>query len=324
MSFRGVVYTASQIDNYLKRIGLPSIPLPSPENVASDYGLQYLQRLQKYQMQACPFENLNLHYTKHVVKSLEANDLFEKFVTRRWGGTCTENNTFFGNVLRSMAFQVRPVGARVSFAIDGRGKGGYHGWNHCVNLVTFNGQKYLVDVGMGATAPSQPLLLKDNHTAPGIGLTTSRLRYDTIPEYTDPTCKLWIYEQNNDGRSDFVPTYCFAELEFLPTDYEVMKMGTTFDRKSWFTYRVVCVRTILEKVEGGEESVGVVVLVNDSLKRRVKGKTEQLAKLENEEARVEALRKWFGIELLEEEKLGIKNMVTDLGDGEVPKYGPTS
>jgi arylamine N-acetyltransferase len=79
-------------------------------------------------MQACPFENLNLHYVKHVVKSLEAGDLYEKFVVKRWGGTCTENNTFFGNVLRSLGFKIRPVGARVSLAIDGGRKSGYHGW----------------------------------------------------------------------------------------------------------------------------------------------------------------------------------------------------
>jgi len=35
----------------------------------------------------------------------------------------------------------------------------------------------------------------------------------------------------------------------------------------------------------------------------------------NEKERVEALNEWFGIEMLEEEKMGIRGMVTDLGDG---------
>lgn len=265
-------------------------------------------------MQASPFENLNMHYTKDMVKSLEAEDLYKKFVDRRWGGTCTENNTFFGNMLRTMGFQIRPVGARVNLAIHG-GEARYNGWNHCVNLVTFNNRKYLVDVGMGATGSTQPLILSHMHTASGIGLTTSRLRFDAIPEYTDPTCKLWIYEQNNDGKSDFVPTYCFTELEFLPQDYEIMKLSS-FSRTSWFTYRVVCVQTILEETSDGQEDVvGVLILSDRTLKRRIRGKSEQVAVFTNEKERLDALKEWFGIELLEEERLGIRGMVTDLGDG---------
>jgi arylamine N-acetyltransferase len=107
MTFRGVVYSEAQIEAYLSRINLSScLTKPRPENVTLQYGLEYLKRLQKYQMAACPFENLNLHYAQVVIKSLAPKDLYEKFVTRRWGGTCTENNTFFGIVLRSLGYKV--------------------------------------------------------------------------------------------------------------------------------------------------------------------------------------------------------------------------
>ena len=57
MTFHGVVYTEDQLEAYLSRIGFPSeIARPTLENVTSQYGLDYLKRLQKYQMQACPFE----------------------------------------------------------------------------------------------------------------------------------------------------------------------------------------------------------------------------------------------------------------------------
>jgi arylamine N-acetyltransferase len=129
MSFRDIKYTATQLDAYLVRIKFPNIPRPTPESINSAEGLSYLRRLQKYQQQACPFENLNLHYAKHVVKSIEARDLYEKFVTKQWGGTCTENNTFFGIILRSFGFKVRPIGSRVSEAVnDGSPGGGYCGW----------------------------------------------------------------------------------------------------------------------------------------------------------------------------------------------------
>jgi hypothetical protein len=130
---------------------------------------------------------------------------------------------------------------------------------------------------------------------------------------------LWIYEQNNDGKSEFVPTYCFTELEFLPFDYEIMKNGTTFNRKSWFTWRIVCVRTVLD--EANEEVVGTIILVNNTLKRRIKGKTQHLAMFSCEADRLEALKEWFGIEMTEDERLGIKGMVTDLGDSSTTKAG---
>jgi arylamine N-acetyltransferase len=183
--------------------------------------------------------------------------------------------------------------------------------NHCVNLVTFDGQKYLVDVAMGPTTPAPPMLLSDNIAMPGIGASTCRLRWDTIPDYLDPESKLWIYEQNNDGKSDFVPTYCFSELEFLPNDYEVMKAGTTFNRKSWFTWRLVCVRTVLDE---DENVVGLFILTNDSLKKRIMGKTEHIATFSCEAERIAALSGYFGIELNDDEKDGIKGMVTALPD----------
>ncbi|KAF2429999.1 putative N-acetyltransferase family protein [Tothia fuscella] len=311
MSFNGVVYNESQIDFYLKRIKFPDIPLPTPDNVTTGYGLEYLRRLQKYQQQACPFENLNLHYARDVIKTLAPEDLYQKFVIRKWGGTCTENNTFFGNVLRSLGYKVRPCGARVHQGHAGNGDGGYVGWNHCINLVTIDGQKYLVDVGMGPTSPSQPLLLQENNIQTGIGASKCRLRWDTIPQYTDPDSKLWIYEQDNDGKSDFLPTYCSPELEFLPQDYEIIKMGTTFNRRSFFTWKIICVRTTLNEQEDVE---GVLILVDKSLKRRIMGKTEVLATFENESQRVNALKGWFGIEMTEDEKVGIRGMVTYLGE----------
>jgi hypothetical protein len=57
MSFHGVVYSEAQLEQYLSRIGFPAgIDRPTSDNVATKYGLEYLKRLQKYQMQACPFE----------------------------------------------------------------------------------------------------------------------------------------------------------------------------------------------------------------------------------------------------------------------------
>lgn len=128
MSFKHSTYTSPQISDYLSRINFPSIALPTSRNVTSDYGLEYLKRLQKYHMQAVPFENLNMHYANPVIKSLDPQDLYDKIVVRKWGGTCTENNNFFGRMLRSMGFDIRAVGSRIENRTQGFAEPGYAGW----------------------------------------------------------------------------------------------------------------------------------------------------------------------------------------------------
>jgi len=56
MTIRGVVYTSTQIDAYLARIGFPPLTKHTVENVGSKQGLDYLRQLQKCHMQAVPFE----------------------------------------------------------------------------------------------------------------------------------------------------------------------------------------------------------------------------------------------------------------------------
>ena len=56
-SARGIVYSDVQIDAYLSRIKFSAgMARPGSDDVTSEYGLEYLRRLQKYHMQACPFE----------------------------------------------------------------------------------------------------------------------------------------------------------------------------------------------------------------------------------------------------------------------------
>lgn len=62
----------------------------------------------------------------------------------------------------------------------------------------------------------------------------------------------------------------------------------------------------------GEDVVGTVVLGGNEVKRKIQGKTEHLGTLGTEGERVEALQKWFDIELSEEERAGIKGMTTQL------------
>ena len=156
-----------------------------------------------------------------------------------------------------------------------------------VNIVTLaNGKRYMVDVGFGGNGPTQPLPLDSEHLyVKNVAPAEVRLVYDNIPENTNRSQKLWIYQHRIDAQSPWLPMYCFTELEFLPQDYETMNFQTSQSRTSWFTYKIVVVKMILE--EG--EIVATLMLVGGDLRRRIKGEIEDLKACKTEEDRVQAL-----------------------------------
>lgn len=307
-------YASDQISKYFKHISLPKdsqdllhtpAKLHHPNNA-----LKFLTQLQRHQIATVPFENLQLHYSRDHTISLDPVDLFNKVVDRGHGGYCMENNCFFGTVLRSLGFNVFSAGARVNTAASGTGEDGWEGWSHMVNIVTLSsGPKYMLDVGFGGNGPIQPLLLDPSaahtqHIAPA----EARLLHKNIPHNTDPDQKLWQYQHRIDPQSEWQTMYCFTEIEFLPEDYEIMNFWTSQSRKSWFTYRFIAVKMILE----GEEVVGTLIFDGSDVKRRVKGKTEQSRTCKTEEERVQALEDVFGLRMTDEERRGIGGMVTEL------------
>jgi len=121
-------YSREQLDKYFQRIALPQQHLVSPilkdPSLATigEHGLPFLSALTRYHTSNIPFENLELHYSAHKTISLDMTDLYIKFVQRGLkygrGGRCMENNGFFGTVLRSLGFDVRNAGGRVSRAMS--------------------------------------------------------------------------------------------------------------------------------------------------------------------------------------------------------------
>ncbi|KAK9360816.1 arylamine N-acetyltransferase 1 [Lipomyces starkeyi] len=307
------IYSVAQLNQYYDRISLPSSHRDSTERD----GLPFLMVLSKYQMAAIPFENLELHYSPNHNISLDPQHLFHKMVGRgtHRGGYCMENNCLFGTVLRSLGFNVYSVGARVNEAVQpiaatpGWSGPKYDGWNHMLNIVTVDSQQYLVDVGFGASgSPIHPLPLIDGSVSVNIGPQKNRLLRQCIPQHNDRTQRLWCFEHSNDGGLIWTPTYAFTDIEFLPEDFAVMNYWTSTHPTSWFTKTIVVVKTLL--ADG--EVVGHVTLLQNEVKRRIRGRAEVLDTLSSEEERVSALSQWFGITLSEEEINGIRGMISEL------------
>lgn len=121
-------YSEHQISAYLTYISFPTAKHPrvAISETRTAAGLEYLKLLQAYQLAAVPFENLSLHYSPERTISIDKDDLFEKIIGLKKtesgsgrGGYCMENNLFFGTVLKTLGYEVVPIGARV-YAAAGR------------------------------------------------------------------------------------------------------------------------------------------------------------------------------------------------------------
>jgi N-acetyltransferase len=123
--FGHALYSWAQVEQFFDRISLPQKYRDHPalerrEATRSKEGGEFLALLHRYTLAAVPFESLELHYSPHRTISLDPQHLFHKIVERGFGrgGYCMETNTLFLIILRTIGYDVYPVGARVSDASE--------------------------------------------------------------------------------------------------------------------------------------------------------------------------------------------------------------
>jgi arylamine N-acetyltransferase len=114
------VFSRDQVQAYFDRLRLPERHRKfSVDGLSGDELLKHLEVLQKYHLQAIPFENLSLHYAQQPGVTLNINALFKKIVlTPGRGGYCMENNCMLGTLLRSVGYTLYSAGGRVRVAGD--------------------------------------------------------------------------------------------------------------------------------------------------------------------------------------------------------------
>jgi len=107
-------YTSEQVDLYLKHINLASLAGNWHVRQMDDLkAFSQLALIQSHHLSRVPFDSVALHYSPTRLLSLHPEDLFQKVVMNSRGGYCMEVNALFGNVLRSMGYDVISVGGRV-------------------------------------------------------------------------------------------------------------------------------------------------------------------------------------------------------------------
>jgi arylamine N-acetyltransferase len=313
-------YNKAELLDYFSRIELSQKyfdSVLSDESLArtKDHGLPLLEALCRHHTCHVPFENLILHYSASKKVTLELSELYTWFVNKRRGGRCMENNSFFATVLRSLGYQVRNCGGRVSRAMSPYPEvrqnqaTTYDGLNHMLNLVRFDDAGwYVVDVGMGAMGPNLPYPLRDNYEIETIAPRKIRIQQRAIAESyaTGPDApKMWCYDVCYDptrGQDNkWIPTYCFTETEFLPQDYEVMSWFTSTNSNSFFTRNVTATKMIMEQ----EKIVGSVTLFKETIRESVGAERKVIRECTTEDERIDSLREIYGIKLSNEEREGI-------------------
>ncbi|KAF4979189.1 hypothetical protein FZEAL_4562 [Fusarium zealandicum] len=297
------MYSNAQIKQYLEHISFPYADHPADP-------LELLTELQKRQLERVPFENLSLHYSPKRELSLDPDDLFHKIVSCGKGGYCLENNNFFGQVLRALGFDCIYASARVKQPPLDDQTSGWLGWSHLVNLVSINGQRHLVDVGHGSRGPTRPVPLAPDIIVDDIMGRKLRLEYKTLPQHHDPSQRMWVYSFRENDESPWLESYCFTEIESLATDFDMMNYFTMKSPESLFTQNVIAQRFLMD--EGKSQLVGSVSLFRDRIKidSSTTGFSEEIIKSESE--RVDAIERWFRIQLDATEKDAIIGSVSEI------------
>ncbi|RYP02172.1 hypothetical protein DL764_005923 [Monosporascus ibericus] len=261
-----------------------------------------------------PYDNLSLHYNPTHSISIDPQHLFQKMVAnkRGRGGYSMEIAILYNHMLVGLGFDAYTVGVRTRPRIQGVPEGDFPGWVH---IVTFpDGSKYHVDVGFGGDGATLPLPLIEELAHRNLGTQEIRLVRDWMPTQRKRTeeAKLWIYQYRNSPESAWNSFYAFAELEFTQADFEVINWWTSHNPGFYQALTMLLIKFLRREGENGQQEIcGKLVLVNGLVKENLSARTRLVQECKTEE-RIEALDKYFGIRLTEEERLGIRGWATGL------------
>jgi len=248
------------VDAYLRRIEYHGPRQPSTLT---------LRNLHRQHLFTVPFENLDIPLGTPI--DLDLGLIYEKIVTRRRGGFCYELNGLFGELLRTMDFQVQMLSARV------RREDGDFGpeFDHMLLKVELE-EPWLVDVGFGDSFVD-PIVLH----AGGENQINGR-HYVVLPLGDE-----WqLLREDEKGQT---PLYVFRDVPYELSDYRTMCSFHQSSQESHFTRSWICSRATPE---------GRITLANMRLIVSREGSREEVQLSTPGDVR-RCLREYLGVELEE-------------------------
>ena len=141
--------TGMNIDAYLARIGIES----RPEGCTA----ANLRMLQTAHLTHIPYDTVDI--VRGVPFTLEPEAIYDKVVNRRRGGYCFELNGLFAWLLRALGYPVTEYFGRF---IRDKDPGIPMRRHRVLIAATPEGERYIMDVGVGVSIPREPLKLEES------------------------------------------------------------------------------------------------------------------------------------------------------------------
>lgn len=171
-----------------------------------------------------------------------------------------------------------------------------------------------------------PIPLIHEIIAPGTGSQQFRLLNQPLKHQANRSLLFWILQTKHTSADPWLDIYAFCpNTEFSRADYEVMSYVASRIENIIFTKIIVCIRSVLStelskeelakmgEMEDGEVRVlGRIILTKRDVKRVMGDVSEKLEVFETEAQRVQGFKKYFRLELNQEEQDGIKGRATEI------------
>ncbi|KAG0195880.1 N-terminal acetyltransferase [Mortierella sp. GBA30] len=285
-------YTREQIFGILRHI---KFPLAQPD-VLPEPTLETLRELQYRCVTSIPFETLSLRTTKSRAVDISLQGIYDRVVTNNRGGWCFSLNRLAFELLHGLGYTVQFTLARVCKPLTYGDPIAFTQKTHRISIVRFvDGSKYAFDIGFGNTS-MRPLPLKEGATVEFFGHKRRMVKVIhnlATPELLgNPAMEMWCMEEYF-GEDKWAPCYAFTEQQFYDNDCEMSNFYTSYSPNSVFFKEFWCIQGALD----GK----YYILMNKELKVRSATGTVEKIVFEKEQDRLDALEKYFGIVLTEDE-----------------------
>lgn len=186
-----------KVQKYLERIGMET-----PENIVPDS--KFFKQLQFAHCTHVPYENYSIRRGDALPVTDEG--LYEKIVTKRMGGICTELNGAFAWLLRELGYKVTEYAARYL-----RGEASVPMRRHRILRVEATDSVWIGDVGIGEVCPRLPVELVEGKEQP---------QFDEVYRLDKDEKLGWVLMDKYKG--EWRAFSSFTEEEWLPQDFDMM------------------------------------------------------------------------------------------------------